>query len=232
MKILGIIPARGGSKGLKNKNILNLNKKPLIAWSILCAKKSKIFDKLIVSTDSNKIAKISKKIGAEIPFLRPKSISHDKSKSSELIIHAINFYKKKNIFFDYVFLLEPTSPLREVKDIKYCFNLIKKTNINSLVSVSKLKSQHPNFLYKLKKQNKIRSYLKSKKKETRRQDVEDLYFLDGTIYCSKVKTFLKNKSFYHQDTCAIDIPSWKSIEIDDYDDFKTAEFLMKLKITK
>ena len=99
MKILGIIPARAGSKGLKDKNILKLNKKPLIAWSILAAKKSKVLSKVIVSTDSLKISRIAKKYGAEVPFMRPAKYSGDNAKSSDLIIHALNFFiKKKNSF--------------------------------------------------------------------------------------------------------------------------------------
>lgn len=229
MNILGIIPARGGSKGLKNKNILDFNNKPLISWSILSAKKSGIFKRLIVSTDSKKIAKISKKYGAEVPFLRPNNISGDNAKSSDLVIHAINFYKNKKIIFDYVFLIEPTSPLREVKDFKSCFNLIKRNKVKSLVTVSKVKSQHPSFLYKVYKKNKIKPYLDLKEKEIRRQDIKSLYFLDGTLYCSEVETFLKNKTFYHKNTSAIIVPDWKSIEIDNYYDFRIAEFLMTLK---
>ena len=99
MKNLAIIPARGGSKGLKNKNILKFNNKPLLAWSIIAAKKSKLFSKIIVSTDSKKIAVIAKKYGAEVPFLRPKKLSSDRSKSVDLVIHALDFYKKKNLFF-------------------------------------------------------------------------------------------------------------------------------------
>ena len=126
MKNLAIIPARGGSKGLKNKNILKFDNKPLLAWSILAAKKSKLFSKIIVSTDSKKIAVIAKKYGAEVPFLRPKKLSSDRSKSVDLVIHALDFYKKKNLFFKNIFLLEPTSPLRDEKDIIRSFKYINK----------------------------------------------------------------------------------------------------------
>jgi len=233
MKILGIIPARAGSKRLKNKNILKIKNKPLIAWSILTAKKSKIFDKLIVSTDSKKIAKISKKYGAEVPFLRPSKISGDNSKSSELILHAINFYKNKKIIFDYIILIEPTSPLREVKDFIDCLNFIKKNKIKSLVTISKVKSQHPRFLFKLSSRKKIKPYLNSwKNTHVRTQDVEDLYFLEGSLYCSEVKTFIKNKTFYHKNTSAIIVPDWKAFEIDNYLDYKITECVMKNKKIK
>ena len=121
-----MIPARGGSKGLKNKNIKLLNKKPLIAWSILAAKKCKLIDKIIVSTDSLKISKISKKYGAEVPFIRPKKFATDKASSFSVLKHAIEFYRNRNINFDFILMLEPTSPLREPKDIDFCINRIKK----------------------------------------------------------------------------------------------------------
>ena len=230
MKILGIIPARAGSKGLKDKNILKLNKKPLIAWSILAAKKSKVLSKVIVSTDSLKISRIAKKYGAEVPFMRPAKYSGDKAKSSELIIHALNFFIKKKIHFDYVVLIEPTSPLREAGDIRKCISLIKKNEIDTLVSVSKVKSPHPRFIYKFSSEFKIKPYISSKKNlSARRQDVESLYFLEGTIYCSNVKTFLRKKTFYHNNTSAFVVPKWKSIEIDSLFDLKLSEFIMKNK---
>ena len=230
MKILGIIPARAGSKGLKDKNILKLNKKPLIAWSILAAKKSKVLSKVIVSTDSLKISRIAKKYGAEVPFMRPAKYSGDNAKSSDLIIHALKFFIKKKIHFDYVVLIEPTSPLREASDIRKCISLIKKNEIDTLVSVSKVKSPHPRFIYKFSSEFKIKPYISSKKNlSARRQDVESLYFLEGTIYCSNVKTFLRKKTFYHNNTSAFVVPKWKSIEIDSLFDLKLSEFIMKNK---
>jgi len=229
MKIIGIIPARGGSKGLKNKNILKINQKPLIAWSILEAIKSKVLSKVIVSTDSLKISKIAKKYGAEVPFVRPKKYSNDQSKSSDLIIHALNFFKKKKINFDYIMLLEPTSPLRDSKDIIRCVKLIKKNKIDTLVSVSKIKSQHPRFVYKFISRHKIKPYISKKNLSARRQDIENLYFLDGTIYCSNVETFFKKKTFYHKNTSAFVVPNWKAIEVDNLLDLKLSEFIMKNK---
>lgn len=229
MKILGIIPARSGSKGLKNKNILSINNKPLIAWSILASKRSNVLTKIIVSTDSKKIAKISMKYGAEVPFIRPKKFSGDNSKSSDVIIHAINFYKKLNIYFDYVMLIEPTSPLRESNDIKYCVNLVKRKNLNTLVSISKIRSQHPRFAYKLSSNSKLKPLVPKKNLSPRRQDVEKLYYLDGSIYISRINSFLKKKTFYHKNTSGIVMPDWKAIEVDNLLDLKLSEYIMKNK---
>lgn len=226
-KVLCVIPARGGSKGLKNKNIKLLNKKPLIAWSILAAKKCKLIDKIIVSTDSLKISKISKKYGAEVPFIRPKKFATDKASSFSVLKHSIEFYRNRNINFDFILMLEPTSPLREPKDIDFCINRIKKKNIETLVSLTKVIDQHPSFLYSINKRNILKPYIKSKKLYLRRQDISLLYYLEGSIYISKVSTLLKEKTWYHKKTQGFLVDKWKSLEIDDIDDFKLAKFYMK-----
>tara|TARA_B100000780_G_C21110193_1_gene448575 strand:- start:515 stop:1216 length:702 start_codon:yes stop_codon:yes gene_type:complete len=226
-KVLCVIPAREGSKGLKDKNIKILNKKPLIAWSILAAKKCKLIDKIIVSTDSLKISKIAKKYGASVPFIRPKKFAADKSSSFSVLKHAIEFYKNKNIYFDFILMLEPTSPLRNPKDVDFCINKIKKRNIETLVSLTKVVDQHPIFLYSISKENILKPYLKPKKLYVRRQDISPLFYLEGSIYISKISTLLKEKTWYHKKTQAFLTEKWKSLEIDDIDDFKLAQFYMK-----
>lgn len=224
-KVICIIPARKGSKGLKNKNIKKLKNIPLIAWSILVAKKCKMIDEIIVSTDSKKISKIAKKYGAKVPFLRPSNLATDKSSSFEVLKHAINFYKKKKVFFDYVLLLEPTSPLRDYKDVNLCLKKVLKNKIDAMVSVTKVINQHPSFLYSLKKNNFLVPYLKNKKKlYVRRQDINSLYYLEGSIYISKTSSLLKKRTFYHEKTQAFTVDKWKSLEIDDIDDFNLAQF--------
>ncbi len=224
-KVICIIPARKGSKGLKNKNIKKLKNIPLIAWSILVAKKCKMIDEIIVSTDSKKISKIAKKYGAKVPFLRPSNLATDKSSSFEVLKHAINFYKRKKVFFDYVLLLEPTSPLRDYKDVNLCLKKVLKNKIDAMVSVTKVINQHPSFLYSLKKNNFLVPYLKNKKKlYVRRQDINSLYYLEGSIYISKISSLLKKRTFYHEKTQAFTVDKWKSLEIDDIDDFNLAQF--------
>ena len=137
-KILGIILARGGSKGIKNKNIIKFGNKPLIKWTFDAAKKTKKLSRLILSTDSKKIANLAKKNKIEVPFLRPKKLAGDNSKSIDAIEHAINFFKKQKIFFDYVVLFEPTSPLRTSIDIDKSIDQIVKSGADSLVSVCKV----------------------------------------------------------------------------------------------
>ncbi len=227
-KVLCIIPARKGSKGLKNKNIKMLNKIPLIAWSILVAKKCKQIDEIIVSTDSIKISKIAKTYGAKVPFIRPKKFATDKASSFSVLKHAIDFFKEKKLYFDYILMLEPTSPLRDFRDIDFCLTKVKNKNIQTLVSVAKTIEQHPTFLYSISDKNFLKPFLKKKQKlYIRRQDISPLYFLEGSIYISKVSTLLKKKTWYHEKTQAFEIEKWKSLEIDDIDDFKLAEFYSK-----
>ena len=227
-KILCIIPARKGSKGLKSKNIKKLNNIPLVAWSILAAKKSKLIKEIIVSTDSIKISKIARKYGANIPFIRPKKFATDKASTFSVIKHAINFYSKNKINFDYILLLEPTSPLRNYKDIDFCINKVIKNNIDTMVSVTKVIDQHPSFLYSINKKNILKPYIKKPQKlYIRRQDITPMYYLEGSIYISKISTLLRKKTFYHEKTQAFMVEKWRSLEIDDIDDFKLAEFYMK-----
>ena len=227
-KVICIIPARKGSKGLKNKNIKKLENIPLIAWSILVAKKCKMIDEIIVSTDSKKISKIAKKYGAKVPFLRPKNLATDKSSTFEVLKHSINFYKNKKVFFDYVLLLEPTSPLRDYKDVNLCLKKVLKNKIDAMVSVTRVINQHPTFLYSLKKNNVLVPYLKQKKKlYVRRQDINSLYYLEGSIYISKISSLLKKRTFYHEKTQAFTVDKWKSLEIDDIDDFNLANFYVR-----
>jgi CMP-N,N'-diacetyllegionaminic acid synthase len=227
-KVLCVIPARKGSKGLRNKNIKKLNKIPLIAWSILTAKKCKLIDEIIVSTDCPKISKIAMKYGANVPFIRPKKFATDKASSFSVLKHAIDFLKKKKNYFDYIIMLEPTSPLRNSKDVDFCINKIKKDNIESLVSVTRVVDEHPYFLYSINKKNILRPYLKKQKKlYMRRQDVSPLYYLEGSVYISKITTLLNEKTWYHKKTQAFEVEKWKSLEIDDIDDFKLAQFYLQ-----
>jgi len=231
-KILGIIVARKGSKGLKNKNIKIINGKPLIYWSIKQAKKSKLLTRLIVNTDSTKVIQIAKKLNVEVPFRRPRKLSTSQSLIFETLKYTINFFKKKNIFFKYIALIEPTSPLRERNDIDNILKFFFKKKIKSLVTMGKVVCQHPDFLFKLSNDNKLLPFTNFKNASSRRQNIRDLYFPDGTLYVSDVKTLLKKKSFYHEQTYGVVLPKWKNIEIDDQLDFDITEMLMKKNISR
>lgn len=230
-KIIGIILARGGSKGIKDKNIIKFGNKPLIKWTFDAAKKSKKISKLILSTDSKKIASLAKKNKIEVPFLRPKKLAGDKSKSIDAIEHAINFFKKQGVFFDYIVLLEPTSPLRTTLDIDKSINLMTRNKADSLVSVCRVDEINPSFLFK-KKNKKLRPLEKKISNHLRRQDVEPIYFLEGTIYISKTLVLFEKRSFCHSNTIGFEVPKWKSLEIDDKTDLEIGKSILKQRKIK
>ena len=227
-KILALIGAKDKSLGLKNKNLKLLNKKPLIYWAINAAKKSKFISEITVSTDSYKIKKEAEKFGANVPFLRPKNLARSTSKPIDYILHCLNFYIKNKIFFDYIVLLEPTSPLTTYKDINKALEKLHKNSsiASSIVGVSKNITHHPAFLLKIQKNGKIKPYLK-KFSSTRRQNINPNYFLDGTIYISKVNEIMSKKTFYHDKTLPYITDKFKSFEIDDIVDHICVEAIFK-----
>ncbi len=232
-KIMALIPARGGSKGLPGKNIRPLLGKPLIAWSIEQALSSRYLDRVIVSTDYEDISEIAKKYGAEVPFLRPAELAADSSGSIDVIAHAVAFLGAQNAVFDYLVLLEPTSPLREAADIEKSVELlIDNSAAKAIVGVARLEGAHPEFNIIIDSATGcIRNAAGGADfRVLRRQELQDVYFLEGTIYMSEIPTLLSRRTFYHELTLPYVVPRWKSLEIDELHDFISAEALLKARI--
>lgn len=224
-KILGIVPARGGSKGLYRKNIKLLLGKPLVAWTIEQAFNSSYLDRVIVSTDDREIAEISKKWGAEIPFLRPEDLAKDDTPVVDVIINLITNLKEK---YDVVVLLEPTSPIRKKNDID---NAVVKLISNyeeydSVVSLGEIHLENPIFSKKIES-NYVRSLFENNQIVYRRQDSPKFYFPYGVVYVSKVESLLKYKTFYTHKTGYILIERFQCYEIDDIYDFLAVENILK-----
>ena len=206
-KVLALVPARKGSKGLPGKNLKLLFNKPLIAWSINTALKSKYVDDVVVSTDCNEISDISGQFGAEVPFIRPEHLCTDEAKSSDVVLHALEWLEKRNRIYDIIVLLEPTSPLREIDDIDGAIDLMEKENASSVVGVCAAEAFHPAFLFTVNEKFRLSPFSSSQSGSIRRQDLETIYYLEGTIYCSKTYSFKKKKSFYHEDTIGYVVPN-------------------------
>ncbi|WP_270670117.1 acylneuraminate cytidylyltransferase family protein [Paraclostridium bifermentans] len=222
-KFLAIIPARSGSKGLKDKNIKQLKNKPLIAYTIEAAKKSNIFDNIIVSTDSTVYADISKEYGAEIPFLRPKQISEDATTTVDVIVHTLKELKKRGKTYDYFVLLQPTSPLRNFEDIRGAVSMLIEKQANSIISVCEVDhSSELNIC--LGESYSMDGFLNNK--NLRRQDMPTEYRVNGAIYICHVKYFEKHKNFYDNNSYAYIMDKKNSIDIDDIYDFKVAEAML------
>ena len=226
--ILGITLARGGSKGVKNKNIKLLNKKPLIYYTINEALKSKLISNYIVSTDSKEIKKISEKYGANVPFLRPKVLSTDTSSSSDALKHAVNFMEKMNkTKYDFIIEIMATNPLKNFKDIDSLITKLIKTKADSVIAMSKVTEYHPRRLKKIV-DDRIIDIMKEKK-ESRRQDLKpDIFIRAGSIYGIKREIIMKKGLRYGtKNSRPYILPNKRAINIDNENDFIVAENLIK-----
>lgn len=224
-KILAIIPARGGSKGIPHKNIMKICKKPLIAYSIEAAKESKYIDYILVSTDDTCIKEVSLSYGAKVPFLRPDEISTDRAKSIDVVLHGIDYLKEHNENFDYVILIQPTSPLRTSDDIDTAIESVIEANKDSLISVCEC-SENPILMRTIEKE-KLKPVLEFNGDNLRRQELPTFYVFNGAIYINKVDMLQNKKQFVDENTMPFIMDSKKSIDIDNMIDAKIAEMILK-----
>lgn len=225
MKNLAIIPARSGSKGLKNKNIMELNGIPLLVYSINAALESGKFSHIMVSTDSEEYAEIAKKYGAEVPFLRGEINSGDSATSWDVVREVLNKYKDLGITFDTVTLLQPTSPLRKAEDICNAYDLFFEKKATSIVSVCEI-DHSPLWSNTLPDSLCMDGFL-NKKTNNQRQKLDTYYRINGSIYIVDVKHFLSGNNIYDSGSYAYIMPIEHSVDIDTKVDFVIAEALMK-----
>ncbi len=225
-KILAIIPARGGSKGIVGKNIKELNGKPLIAYTIEEAKKSEYINRIVVSTDNEGIANISKKYGAEVPFLRPLELAQDDTPTIECVIHMLNVLKENEDYIpDYVCLLQCTSPLRTFNDIDGTIEKLLSTGLDSAASVCEAEVNP--YWTNIFNGERLEYFFKDGKEITRRQDLPNVYRLNGAVYVAKCDVLKNEMTFETEYTTGYVMDKNSSIDIDDIIDFKFAELLMK-----
>jgi len=226
-KVLIIIPARAGSKRIPNKNIRKFLGKPLIAYTIEQALACSFVDRVVVDTDSSKIAKIAKRYGAEVPFLRPKYLAQDNSLAVDSILYLLKKLKKEEKYIpSHVMILQTTSPLREIQDIEACWKLMKSTKATTVLTVC---STHPR-LYYLKKNNDIILVNGSEKQSTNMQAWKPGYILNGCfVYIVKTKSLLEEKLVITKKTKAVVCPKWRSVDLDTPEEWVLAELLYKNK---
>ena len=222
--ILGVTLARGGSKGIKDKNLININGKPLIFYTIKEAKKSKNITNYIVSTDSLRIKKVAEKYKAEVPFIRPKKFSKDNSSSASALKHALiqceKFYNKK---FDFIIELMATNPLKSVKDINNVIKIIIRYKADSVIAVNQLFDHHPARIKKIIK-GKLHDFAVKEKLESRRQDFKPkAYIRSGSIYAMSRRFVLQEKRYFSGKSYAYILPSERTINIDDKNDLLIAK---------
>lgn len=227
-KVLAITLARGGSKGIKNKNIKLLKGKPLIYYTISEALKSKLIDRYVVSSDSEKIIQIAKQYKAEAPFKRPQKLSTDKATSVEALQHAVKWAEKDSGHkYDIIIELMCTNPFKNSKDIDFIIRKIINTRADSVIAVHRLEDQHPARIKKIIN-GKIKDFCVKEKTESRRQDLKPFaYIRSGSIYALK-RDFLmnRNKRYGSKNSRPYILPQSRVINIDNEIDFFTAEVMM------
>lgn len=219
-RVLAIVPARKGSKGLPLKNVRPLAGKPLLAWPIAAARASRYIDRVIISTDDQEFADIAVAHGADAPFLRPAELASDTAPSIGFILHAVDTLAQAGDVYDYIVVLEPTSPLTEGSDVDAALERLAAADADAIVGVSKLEATHPAFAVRKAGDGSITPYASATFGEMpRRQDIEPLFVLDGTLYISTVEAARRERSFCHARTLGYETARHKAHEVDDLVDF-------------
>jgi len=233
MNILGLIPARGGSKGIPHKNIVPLAGKPLIAYTIEAALQSNILDRVIVSTDDEQIASIARDYGADVPFLRPTQFSGDTAPALAVMQHAITTLEQQdNWIADVVVYLQPTSPLRQAQHISESFTLYKTKQAKTVVSVSEVPHHHNPYSVLTVTDHKVTPFIEQDHAILRRQDKPKVYARNGpaVLILSKDR-IMTEKALYGEDTYAYEMDHVSSVDIDTPFDLKFAEWLLAHRTT-
>lgn len=232
MKILAIIPARGGSKGVPGKNIKLLNGKPLLAYTFEIALQSKYLSEVIVSSEDKQIIETAKNLGIKVPYIRPMELAQDNTPTINVIIHALQWYESQNIFFDAVCLLQATSPFRTVEFLDKAIEKFIEKNSDSLVSVQKVPQEYnPHWTFEVNSVGNLKIATGEAEIINRRQELPIAYHRDGSIYITKTEVVLKNHSLYGKSTAFIESDSEFYVNIDTIQDWEKAEemILNKLK---
>ena len=227
MDVLALITARGGSKGLPRKNVLPLAGKPLIAWTISAALASHCFTRVIVSTDDEEIADVSRKWGAEVPFMRPPELAQDDSVHFDTIVHAIRWLdNREEVRPDYVMQLQPTSPLRTAEDINAAVQIVQAGIAVAVVGVS-VTEHHPYLMKRILEDGTAVDFVSSDATDLRRQALPTVYSPNGAIFLNSRESLLQDRTFWLPGTHAYIMPSERSLDIDTAWDLYLADLILR-----
>ena len=215
-KIIALIPARGGSKGVPGKNIRNLGGKPLLAWTIKAALAAKTIDRVVLSSDATEIIEVAEKYGCEVLFRRPAELSTDTASTKDVILHALHTIEEK---FDYLVLLQPTSPLRTAHDIDSAVHLCDDNERKICVSVTEVEKT-PYWMLSLNEEGCAKPLFAKDEIPKRRQDASPFYILNGAIYVIDCALFLEEKDLYAPGAAVWIMPKSRSIDVDTEEDFQ------------
>jgi len=226
--VVAIVPARGGSKGLPGKNLRTVGGRPLIAWTIDKARKSKYLDVILASTDADEIAEVARRSGADVPFIRPAELATDTASVYDVIRHALTFLRDRDgRDFDYTVLLEPTSPLREDDDVDRMLDALvgREADFDAIVSLGEIR-EHPSIVKRLA-DGRLEPFCPELAQAARRQDYEPAYFPFGVAYIAKTRAMLAANTFYLPRCLGYVIKRYQNYEIDDAYDCLCVEAIMK-----
>jgi N-acylneuraminate cytidylyltransferase len=220
-KVLAVIPARGGSKGIPRKNIIELAGKPLLAWSIIEAAKSAYIDRIVVSSEDQEIIRVAREWGAEAPFVRPVELALDDTPGIDPVLHAIESLPG----YDYVVLLQPTSPLRSVEDIDSAIALCLETESDFCVSVCRAQ-ENPWWMVTIGEKGRLAPLMQDDERYPRRQDLPAVYSYNGAVYVGNCLALVRERSFFSDPTGYL-MPPERSVDIDTASDLDLAAALLR-----
>jgi CMP-N,N'-diacetyllegionaminic acid synthase len=224
MGTIAIVPARAGSKGIPGKNIKPLCGKPLLAYTAEVIRAAGIFDRALLSTDSEEIAEVGRAFGLEAPFLRPKELARDDTPMLPVIENALSFLERGGARVDIVVLLQPTQPLRTAADVVRAVDLLKVTGCDSVASVVALPPHMcPDYVMRIDEEGRLVNFLPEGARMTRRQDVRPAYVRDGTVYAFRAATLRKHQSIYGPVCLPLIIDKERSVNLDSEADWQEAE---------
>jgi CMP-N-acetylneuraminic acid synthetase len=228
MKILAIIPARGGSKGVPFKNIKLLNGKPLLAYTSEIALQSKYLTEVIVSSEDEQIISVAKSLGIKVPFVRPTELAQDNTPTIDVIIHALQWYQNQNSCFDAVCLLQATSPFRTVAFLDKAIEKFIEKDCDSLVSVQEVPHEYnPHWTFEVNLEGNLKIATDETEIISRRQELPTAYHRDGSIYITKTEVLLKQHSLYGKSIAFIESSPETYVNIDTMEDWEKAEVMVK-----
>ena len=220
--VLGLIPARGGSKGIPRKNLRRLAGKPLLEWTAEAALASRFIDRVVLSTDDAEIASVGASLGLDVPFERPAAAASDTASAADVISHAIGEIGRS---YDYLVYLEPTTPLRLAKDIDACLERLDGSGADFCVSVQR-SQQRPEWMFYLGPDDQIEPAV-GRFTAGRRQDMRECYVLNGAVYAARIEAFLRTSTFLTETTLGYVMPPERSVDLDEPADFEAAEAILR-----
>ncbi|MGE0128191.1 MAG: acylneuraminate cytidylyltransferase family protein [Blastocatellales bacterium] len=227
MRVLGLIPARGGSKGVPRKNIKLLCGRPLLAYTADAAFASRRLSRVILSTEDEEIAEVARSCGLEIPFLRPVELGRDETPMLPVVQHAVRFLEERGDHFDAICLLQPTNPVRTADDIDGCIQLLESNDADAVVTVLPVPAEHnPHWVYFRDDQGRLRLSTSEAAPIPRRQELPPAFHREGSVYVTRRETLMERNSFYGARLLGYEMNAERSVNIDDHEDWLRAEGLI------